>query len=359
MELREDYVPDTAIVSLWYGLNYGSILSAYALYRTVEEMGYKPVLVSKPAGMWGAKYSDPENIAGRFIHKNCYVSPEFYDGQSLAEFTSQRKNFIVGPDVCWSHEICGREAGGFFFLDFVPGDKNKISYACSFGSGYETSGEVVRRTEGLLKKISHRSVGDMRALEILNLKFGMEAEMVIDPLFLMEGFQRETGNELGEKCLFAYMENCDAQKRKMIKMAENLLKCPVKNYADVNNYENSAARFEMPVQPEADIEEWVSAIRDAQYVITDSYSAMCMAIIFQKNFLVMAPKTMPDLNRFTGLLEALGLMERMVYVEDDMSEYYYLLKKPVRYQLVNERLEQYKKTSREWLESSLKNMKQE
>ena len=67
MEMKEK---DTLIGSLWYGLNYGSILSAFALYKTVEKIGHHPVLLRKPEELWTDHYDDPENIAGKFIYKN-------------------------------------------------------------------------------------------------------------------------------------------------------------------------------------------------------------------------------------------------------------------------------------------------
>ena len=38
---------DTAVYSLWFGLNYGSILTACALYKTLEQYGKHPALLQK------------------------------------------------------------------------------------------------------------------------------------------------------------------------------------------------------------------------------------------------------------------------------------------------------------------------
>ena len=354
MNLDEKYIPDTAIVGLWFGLNYGSILSAYALYKAVEDMGYQPVFMNKPVGFWGKKYENPDNIAGKFIHKHCYVSPEFYDGDTLFEFTKQRENFIVGSDVVWNYEICGKEAGGFFFLDFVPEYKNKISYASSFGSGFGAEGYVKVHTENLLKHIPKRAVGDVKTLEILNTQFSMNAKLVIDPLFLTEKYNFAI-EEKKEDFIFAYLENCDAQKRKILSKAIEVLEVKSRNYADINDFEQSKKKYKMPVEESSSVERWVNSIKNSNMVITDSYFAMCMAIIFKKPFIVLAPKTLPDLNRYTFLLKELGLLERLVYVEEDMTNYYYLIKKPIKYHLVEKKLEVLKKESLEWLHQSLTN----
>ena len=43
---------DTAVYSLWFGLDYGSIITSYALCRTIEEMGRKPYLMQKLPELW-------------------------------------------------------------------------------------------------------------------------------------------------------------------------------------------------------------------------------------------------------------------------------------------------------------------
>ena len=355
MKMDKTYNPNTAIVGLWFGLNYGSILSAYALYKAVEEMGYKPIFLNKPVGFWGERYEDETNIAGSFIHKYCYVSPAFYNGETLFQFTKERDHFIVGSDVLWNYDICGKEAVGFFFLDFVPQYKNKISYASSFGSGFEVEGNIKGSTRALLDKIPKRAVGDLKTLEILHMQLKMDAKLVIDPLFLTDKYDFKEEENKKEDYIFAYLENCDAQKRKMLCKAIERLGIKSYNYADINNFEESKLKYKMPVENPVCVETWVEDMKRANFVITDSYFTMCMAIIFKKPFIVLAPKTLPDLNRYTFLLNELDLLERLVYVEEDMANYYYLLKKPVKYYLVEKKLNVFREESLEWLRRSLVN----
>lgn len=65
---------DIGIVGLWYGLNYGSILTYYALYQVVNEMGFDALMVNKPKELWSDRYTDRNTIANKFIYENCYVS---------------------------------------------------------------------------------------------------------------------------------------------------------------------------------------------------------------------------------------------------------------------------------------------
>ena len=64
---------DTAVYSLWFGLNYGSILTACALYKTLEQYGKHPALLQKQPALWGEHYAEKDNIAGCFAYQNCDV----------------------------------------------------------------------------------------------------------------------------------------------------------------------------------------------------------------------------------------------------------------------------------------------
>ena len=81
---------DTAVYSLWFGLNYGSILTACALYKTLEQYGKHPALLQKQPALWGEHYAEKDNIAGRFAYQNCDV---------LEVFDSEEDARILREDV--------------------------------------------------------------------------------------------------------------------------------------------------------------------------------------------------------------------------------------------------------------------
>ena len=47
---------DVGILGVWYGLNYGSSLTYYALQSTIKEIGLSPLMIEKP----GNDPNDPE-----------------------------------------------------------------------------------------------------------------------------------------------------------------------------------------------------------------------------------------------------------------------------------------------------------
>src|SRR5690606_1476899 len=59
------------------------------------------------------------------------------------------------------------------------------------------------------------------------------------------------------------------------------------------------------------ISEWLSAIRDADYIVTDSFHGMVFSIIFRKNFIAIG-NARRGMTRFSSLAALLGLESRIV-----------------------------------------------
>ena len=66
--------------------------------------------------------------------------------------------------------------------------------------------------------------------------------------------------------------------------------------------------------PALDSLEWVRAIHDAEYVITDSFHGVVFSILFSRPFyyVVTTPTAKQRLSRLETLLESLGLRDRIV-----------------------------------------------
>ena len=175
---------DIGIAGLWYGLNYGSILTYYALYKVVNQLGYDAIFLDKPDCLWNEKYNSADSIAQKFIRKRCNVTGKKASKEDWRSLNNNCDTFMVGSDVIWNYEICGKESGEFFFLDFINNGKKKIAYASSFGSGYDAPEDVRRRVGYYLRKFDAVSVREFEAQEICKKKFGVVADRVLDAVFL-------------------------------------------------------------------------------------------------------------------------------------------------------------------------------
>lgn len=91
-------------------------------------------------------------------------------------------------------------------------------------------------------------------------------------------------------------------------------------------------------------EEFLGAIKDAEYVITNSFHGTAFSLIFEKNFYVFDNKARGS--RITNLLDKSGLENRIV--EDKIEEY-----SPIDYEIVNENLKDYINSSKQFLLNAL------
>ena len=66
------------------------------------------------------------------------------------------------------------------------------------------------------------------------------------------------------------------------------------------------------------IDEWISGIANADFVIADSFHATVFSIIFHRPFITIANERR-GLSRFTSLLKMLGLEDRLVTKEIQVS----------------------------------------
>lgn len=68
---------------------------------------------------------------------------------------------------------------------------------------------------------------------------------------------------------------------------------------------------ENPLSPPPQVEQWLAAFRDAEFVITDSFHACVFSIIFHKPFIVIGNKQR-GYARFLSLLQAFGLQRNLI-----------------------------------------------
>lgn len=353
---------DVGIVGLWYGLNYGSILTYYALYCVVNKLGYDAIMVNKPNFIWRPLYENPETIANRFISKYCQVS-NIHERDKFQLLNTQCDTFLVGSDVVWNYEICGREGGSFFFLDFVDDNKKKIAYAASFGGGYHAPKEEEEKNRYFAKRFDAISVREDRALNICKEHLGVQATKVLDPVFLCEQSNYDKAIEdskikVDYKYIMTYiLGGNDLQKNIILEISKRLGIEKLINVVNPNNPKRVIEALKLEPVPEPSVEDWLNYIKNCQFFIGDSFHGLCFSIIFRRPFIIAISKSMPSKDRFLTLLSLCGLEDRLWYIEDDNTDKYDVIYRDIDYNEVYDRLKDYKDASLNWLKNALHSKK--
>lgn len=350
---------DIGIVGLWYGLNYGSVLTYYALYAVLKDWGYDPVMLPKPNTIWRELYNDPTTIAQRFIWRNCNVLNPYPNQEAYAKANDICKDFVVGSDVVWNYKICGREGGQFFFLDWVKPGHKKIGYACSCGDISRIDGpeEYLQEAGRNLKKFDAVSVRENSSVDYLNEFSGRnDVEQVLDPVFLCrrELYEKAIRDYVpadNKKFVFAYLLNGDMKEGKvdLLKKASAQYDCEYRISGNPNNRAGSVALYGEQVMPVITVDSWLYHMKNCEMFIGDSYHGLCFALIFHRPFIVVFGQNA----RVDSLLKLLNLESRKVSNFNDPAAIDQILQQPIDWNDVDARLNASREDSEKWFREAL------
>jgi len=357
---------DIGIVGLWYGINYGSILTYYALYSLLKELGYDPVMLPRPNILWehSAKVFDsPDSIAQKFIWKHCNVFVQCHHQEEYYRFNDHCDSFILGSDVVWNYNVCGHDAGCFFFLDWVESGHKKIAYASSCGNGLSGPENYKILAKHYINTFDAVALRERYAVEdVRNITGRDDIVQVLDPVFMCnievyESIIKNIDQSYKNKifCYVLNVTNKEEKKRLIQKICDvyheaNPFICG--NPHELNKIKSAYANCHEDV---ISVEEWLYSIRNAKFYFVDSYHGLCFALIFHIPFLLMFSRKykVASEQRFVSLLKLVGLESRLLFEDSDFTKVEDLIKEPIDWNVVDSRLDKAKEFSMVWLKNSL------
>ncbi len=312
------------ILTYHHDINYGAMLQAYALWRTltkeghdVEIIDYRPPeatefyqLRTRPFKSYRRLQLNDECIDNlvkelklrRFIASSVKLSPiQCRARGDLKRHFSKRYDAVVcGSDEVWNINSY-RGFNTAYFLDFVDSPTRKISYAPSFGwtqSFHEKKGEIV----DLIRDFDHVSVRDSNSKNLV-LECGVQAVKVADPALLVESAHYKeimvAPKFKGDYILVYGGNKWTESQRKFIcslSQSENL---PLISLGANNQFADKNV--------DTGIEEWLGYFAQASYIFTSSFHGTVLSILFKKNF--VSASTSNKSIKISDLLSCLGLDE--------------------------------------------------
>ena len=334
----------SAVITLHAVRNYGSALQAYATQEIFNSLGFdveiidyrrKAVLYVPIWKMLLSKISLGEKLKALIIRPslnkaNKVFEPflEQYLSLSSARYTENidfvrfpinADIFCTGSDQVWNTDW-HIEIPEPFFLSFVPDEKKKISFSASFGKEKLAEWEVNKERE-LLMRYDAISVRESSGVDILR-KLGLQGVQVLDPTQLLTESQWNVIAEKERICKEKYILVYQLSNNKEFEKYTSKLKKKkgLKLIRLCTRYDQIRKPGKGIVLPT--IEQFLALIRDAEYVLTDSFHATSFCLLFHKQFLSSAPDRF--VTRLESILELFGLENRMI---NDYSDYYAIDKK--------------------------------
>lgn len=324
------------ILTFHRALNYGAVLQAYALQRVIESIGvdariidyrcptlestYHPLYLHERSlkGLLAAAAYLPIRLArsakfASFRRRNLPVSAPSYLPATIGEAVGHYDRFVVGSDQVWNPDLTERDSA--YFLDFVSDPEQKVSYAASLGK----SGVFDRHAESYLKGLTSFgaiSVRERDAQEYLQTLLGRDVSWVLDPVLLADPEIFATlaaSPRRSAPYIFAYCLH-ETEMYRYVEHLSGLTGLPVVYFPGSLRSHVAGTRV-LSLSPE----EFLGWIREATYVITDSFHVVAFSIVFRRVFKAQLKSNMPELNsRITSLLGRVGL-ERQVISEEDLG----------------------------------------
>ena len=348
---------DIGYIGWWYGKNWGSMMTCYAMNRVLTGMGKSVLMLPFPSmgkAHGGHQGEFVRTVAEKFYNEGTNCSIHDYH-----VFNDRCETFLVGSDQLWNW-WSNRDVGSYYyFCDFADDKHKKIAYSTSFGheSGYYPE-DMKLRVAYLLSRFDAISVREKSGIDILKRGFGADAVQTMDPVFLCSTEQYQEMIDLSElqlndKYILGYFLNPNEDKVKAIQLIAQKLKRPYKIIVDgQSDFEKlKADTNDSNVIRLSKVEDWLKYFRYAEHVVTDSFHGFCYSIIFSKEMTIF-PNKLRGLTRFESIADMTGLGGRFVYSFAEV-ESKALWTKKINYKQVHASLKPHIDYSIDWLKKAL------
>lgn len=377
------------IITHFHGsMNYGGVLQACALCRVLKEMNVEseqirftmdyirkrslgqtllkllnPVLVRNYAeyklrSMWRSKkLGNRSNAFRAFNASHVPSSQQVYNPDSVKQCAERYDGFITGSDQVWNPDAYFAA----YFLDFAPPGKPKLSYAASIGQKSLTQ-EQQDCFRGHLESFTAVSVREQDAVDIVQPLTRLPVEQVLDPTLLLT---KEQWNEISaerlvqEGYMFCFFLGYNPQARALaaeyarkhglkivtIPHASSLYVAGGNTWGDRRFWDASPADF-------------LSLVKHASCVFTDSFHACAFSSIYEKEFFVVHRAGRAGMSgRIQSLVSMLGCEAHFCDTEDKLKLSYLESLAPVDYETSREEFKNLREQSLAYLERNLASLK--
>ncbi len=370
------------IMSMQRVVNYGSFLQAYSLKKNLEKLGaevqfvdYKPgeVLVTNSGSNSDNKKSIFQKISEHcmFPRKNskeymnrCWAEHRKFDSnydEYIKKYLGIRKEENYKPEldlvVIGSDEVfnCLQPNPAVGFSHDLFGEDSNSKYLISYAGSFGNTNEEGLRKYGIYEKVSEMinkfdliSARDKNSCDILGKMYKGQVSKNVDPVFLYD-YEEETKIDVTDEhylVVYAYAKRISrSESAEIIRFAKKhglkivCLCAPqefLPGYKNLNPFEVLA---------------W---IRQADYVVTDTFHGTVFSIKFNRRFATFIRKgregSYGNSDKLNDLLNVFGLGKRSV---NDLSELKTILDTPIDYAPVNQKIREEREKSAQYLKQAL------
>ena len=355
------------ILSMQHVRNYGSFLQAYALKTTLESLGHQCefVEIEKGESLPGLERNLKYLIGmafKRYFNWNAIVSSfcrmkyqklyyERFDREYLPELGVHKHTFneydlvVIGSDEVFN----SNQHTSYGFTTQLYGDvknaKKVISYAGSFGT---TTIDVIDKfgvrdlLTQAMSKMAAISVRDTNSFEVVKNLLGKEPSFNIDPV-LMFDYHKYAKDPKEKDYIVVYSYPNRIKGKDEIEAIRSFAKLKGKKLISICFYFPWCDETVIPHPFEV-----LGYMKNADYIITDTFHGCVMSIKFNKKFAALVRES--NMQKMNSLLDQFGLSERACH---DITQIGAIVDRDIDYNPVNDLLKKEHIKSIDYLKSNL------
>lgn len=280
-------------------------------------------------------------------------SEKIYSKENIKDCVEDYDAFITGSDQVWNFAWYNPE----FFLGFAPSSKKKISYAASIGRDYITDEqkEIFRNS---LKDFDAVSVREPSSIKLIEDLSPVPVVSTLDPTLLLgkEDWDKVSSKRLiEEEYIFCYFLGDYKKTRKIVNEFAKKHGLKIACIPYTAGIVLSDRKFGDYRLIDASPEDFISLIKHAKYVFTDSFHAVVFSHIYGKEFFVFnRDKRALMSGRIKDITSLFACPERYCGTSDKMTLDYIEGLPALDYSRETEEFVNKKRESIEFLENNLK-----
>lgn len=355
--------------------NYGSALQSWALCQVIGRLGYSPVLMDycpdvlrdkNPLDPFRHMWDKDEEsrrmceLTMPAIRENYWKFDKFYREKfnlSKGAYTSDDFNDCVKQEnldgfVCGSDTIfCIDEFHGFedgYYANYSCMRNNSVAYAASFGDSHFRDSDYDILNKRLL---NFKSIGlrENWMVPYVRSHVQVPVERVIDPTLLLTSDDYNTiatndasANEGEYLLIYTRRYNPELEKFAIEYAREKNLKVVEISLRATNRDRGHRMRYD------AGVEEFLSLVRNASMVATNSFHGLIFAVQYSRPFVVFSREQ--GNSKISEVLDLFGLNSRLMTTSAQNSD------APIDYENVHARIRKARRQSLDFLQESLNSL---
>lgn len=377
-----------------YGNNYGAVLEAYALQKSIENLGYKSICINyipnEPRNfkllrriLWAFTKpemamhylvtltkkilkSDRNIIKYRKTNQNSFdifrkLHLKFDERKCVSKSDldlnlKHVKVCVCGSDVIWA--VGNNSLGsGAYFLNWGKPSMKRVAYAPSWGTSSidGLKAETKTRLSGYLSKFDYLSVREKSGVDICERLGRNDAVWLPDPTLLISCDEWNDIAEESNTKAFPYLlhyfvpYNKTTSCKGSIDTIKTKLSLELLMIPDLSKQSDNGEVWPSPTK-------WISAIRDSNFVVTNSFHGVVFCILFHRPFLftVLKGKYAPKNERLFSLLERFNLEERILESDKD-EQVLKIIDSPINWDKIDSEILKWREEGISFLVKALKN----